>query len=249
MDAISNVEALGTDYGDAKRRCDEILNPQLDAWRKREEIAISSNHVMTGAFDWMVAIYKSSPLYRKLPAKTRKSYDAALRLASQHKLKNGRNFGTLPLTSITPGAADRLYDKLKDRPDGGERIRTAVLSVTVCKRAWNVARRDKPLLVPWENPFDKMELSYNPKATRPVTRDELVRFVKAADDAGESSLGIGAMIAYYGCNVRKTSSAGLAGATIVQQTPLMWLASFIIRPGNWSIFRYLTKTGHCSGQN
>jgi hypothetical protein len=42
-----------------------------------------------------------------------------------------------------------------------------------------------------------MELSYNPKPTRPVTRDELARFVKAADEAGEGSLGTAAMIAYY----------------------------------------------------
>jgi integrase len=192
-----NIEALGTDYADAKKRCDEVLNPQFDAWRKREEISDPSDHVTPGTFNWMITVYKSSPLYRKLPAKTRKSYDAALRLASQHKLKDGRDFGRLALSSITPGAADRLYDKLKDRPDGGERPRSAVLSVTICKRAWNVARRDKPKIVPWENPFDKMELSYEPKPTRPVTRDELTRFVKAADEAGEGSLGTAAMIAYY----------------------------------------------------
>ncbi len=145
----------------------------------------------------MIATYKSSPLYRKLAAKTRKSYDAALRLASQHKLKDGRTFGILPLTSITPGAADRLCAKLKQKPEGGERVRTAVLTVAVCKRAWNIARRDKPKVVPWENPFDKMELSYEPQPTRPVTLVELERFVRAADEAGEGSLGNAAMIAYY----------------------------------------------------
>jgi len=194
---ILAIEALGTEYAEAKNRCDELLNPQLDAWRKREEIALPSDHAVPGTFDWMVAVYKSSPLYRKLPARTRKSYDAAVRLASQHKLKDGRNFGRLALSSITPGAADRLFEKLKDKPDGGERVRTALLSVTVCKRAWNVARRDKPKIVPWEDPFDKMELSYEPKATRPVTHDELLRFVKAADELGEGSLGTAAMIAYY----------------------------------------------------
>lgn len=194
---ILNVETLGTDYAEAKKRCNELLNPQLDAWRKREEIALPSDHVLSGTFDWMVAVYKSSPLYRKLPAKTRKSYDSALRLASQHKLTDGRTFGMLALNSIMPGVADRLYAKLKERPDGGERVRTAVLCVTVCKRAWNIARRDKPKIVPWINPFDKMELTYEPKSTRPVTHDELLRFVKAADDAGESSLGTAAMIAYY----------------------------------------------------
>jgi hypothetical protein len=191
------IEALGTDYADAKKRCDELLNPQLDAWRRREAIVFPSDCKTVGTFDWMVAIYKSSPLYQKLPPKTRKSYDAALRLASQHVLKDGRTFGILHLRSITPGVVDRLFEKLRVKPDGAERVRTAVLSVTVCKRAWNIARRDKPKLVPWENPFDKMEISYNPKPTRPVTHHELVRFVAAADAAGEASLGTAAMIAYY----------------------------------------------------
>jgi hypothetical protein len=103
----------------------------------------------------------------------------------------------LALANITPGAADRLFDRLRERPDGGDRIRTAVLSMTVCKRAWNVARRDKPKIVPWENPFQKMEISYDPKTTRPVTHDELTLFVKAADEMGECSVGTAAMIAYY----------------------------------------------------
>jgi hypothetical protein len=191
------IAALGTDYAGAKKRCDEILNPQFDAWRKREEVAPPIDHAALATFDWMISIYKSSPHYQKLAAKTRKSYDAALRLASQYKLKDGRNFGALLLNSITPGTADRLYAKLKEKPCGGERPRTAQLSVTVCKRAWNIARRDKPKMVPWENPFEKMELTYAPKQTRPVTHDELLRLVKAADEAGENSLGTAAMIAYY----------------------------------------------------
>jgi integrase len=190
------VEPLGVDYTSAKQRCDEVLNPQFDAWRGREEI-VPSDRAVPGTFDWMIAVYKSSPLFRKLPTRTQKSYDAALRLASQHKLKDKRRFGMLPLASVTPGAADRLFDRLRQRPDGGDRVRTAVLSVTVCKRAWNVARRDKPKIVPWENPFDKMEISYDPKPTRPVTYDELIRFVKAADELGENSVGTAAMIAYY----------------------------------------------------
>jgi hypothetical protein len=190
------VEALGLDYALAKQRCDELLNPQFDAWRKREEF-VRPDRAQSGTFDWMIAIYKSSPLFQKLPARTQKSYDAALRLASQHELRDKRRFGMLPLASITPGAADRLFDRLKQRPDGGDRIRTAVLSVIVCKRAWNVARRDKPKIVPWENPFQKMEISYDPKTTKPVTHNELNLFVKAADEKGERSIGTAAMIAYY----------------------------------------------------
>jgi integrase len=116
---------------------------------------------------------------------------------SQYTLKNGRSFGTLDLKSINPGAADRLFAKLKKRSDGGERARTAILSVTVCKRAWNVARRSKPTIVPSLNPFQKMELEYHPKPTRAVTHDDLMRFVKKADEQGKASIGTAAMIAYY----------------------------------------------------
>ena len=64
-----NIEALGTDYADAKKRCDELLNPQFDAWRKREEIALPFDHAVPGTFDWLVAIYKTHPKYNKKPAK------------------------------------------------------------------------------------------------------------------------------------------------------------------------------------
>src|SRR5262245_47276023 len=70
------AEPLGTDYGAAKLRCDQILNPQFDAWRTKGEAPQSS--VAFGTFDWLVSVYKSSPLYTKKPARTRKSIDAAL---------------------------------------------------------------------------------------------------------------------------------------------------------------------------
>ncbi len=58
-------------------------------------------------------------------------------------------------------------------------------------------RRDKPNIVPVANPFERMGLSYKAMPTRPVTHIELVKFVKAANEAGEASIGSAAMIAYY----------------------------------------------------
>ncbi|MFY9293983.1 MAG: hypothetical protein WAP03_25290 [Methylorubrum rhodinum] len=42
-----------------------------------------------------------------------------------------------------------------------------------------------------------MGLSYTSKRTRPVNHDELTRFVRAADEGGEGSLGTAAMIAFF----------------------------------------------------
>lgn len=67
----------------------------------------------------------------------------------------------------------------------------------MCKRAWNVARRDRSDLIPADNPFAKMGLPYTSKRTRPVNHDELMHFVRAADEGGEGSLGTAAMIAFF----------------------------------------------------
>ena len=210
-------EALGTDYARAKERCDQVLNPQFDGWLTGSSPeAIVSNRPAVGTFDWLVSIYKALPKYTRRPEKTRKSYDAALRLVSQHKLKDGRLFGSLSIPSIKPATVDVLFDKLRivHEPvlegkliignDGTpvmrsrERTRTAVLAMVCCRTAWNWARRDKPEIIPASNPFAGVDMeSYKAKPTRPVTHDELLRFVKATDDAGDASIGTAAMIAFY----------------------------------------------------
>jgi hypothetical protein len=191
-------EALGTDYGAAKQRCDDVLNPHYRSWlSKGEGVGPGRERAMRGTFDWMVAIYKASPKYTKLPADSRSSYDRMLNMVSVLVLKDGRTFGSLTPASITPGAADKLHERIKVHPKGGERIRTAVLAMKVCQRAWNVARRSEPKMVPSDNPFQKMDLAYRAKPTRLFKHDDLQKFVAAADAAGEQSIGTAAMIAFY----------------------------------------------------
>jgi hypothetical protein len=210
------IKALGTDYGVAKAQCDAELNPRFDAWRSRGESNVSMLPTV-GTFDWLVGTYKTLPKYTRRPEKTRKSYDAALRLVSQHKLKDGRLFGSLSIASITPGAADRLFDKLRVVSEGvvdddgkaiigndgtpvmrtRERTRTAVLAMVCCRTAWNWARRDQSEIIPASNPFAGVDLQYEARPTRPVTHAELMLFVAAADEAREASIGTAAMIAFY----------------------------------------------------
>jgi len=187
-------EALGTDYGTAKRRCDEILNPHYRAWLRGGEAETTGAE--TGSFDWMVAIYKRSHRYTERGEETRASYDRMLRLVSAHALKDGRRFGRLSLSSITPGAADKLFAKLKIGGKAGQRTRTAVLAMRVCQRAWNVALRSEPKIVPAQNPFQKMGLSYKAKPTKVFGRPELLKFVGKADEMGDSSIGTAALIAF-----------------------------------------------------
>jgi integrase len=188
-------EPLGTDYGEAKRRCDDVLNPQFHAWRTNGEIDEHSRP-LPYTFDWLVSVYKSSPKYSRLSPGTQGDYDRVLSLVSKHKIKDGRHFGELTLRSITPGAADRLHARLVEG-GAGNRHRTAKLAMDVCRRAWSVAHRDKPTAVPTENPFAQMGLCYRPKVTRAATYEELEAFVHAADALGYRSIGTAALIAFF----------------------------------------------------
>src|SRR5262249_1311014 len=48
-----------------------------------------------------------------------------------------------------------------------------------------------------ENPFERMGLTYRPRQTRPVTRDEMMKLVEAADAVGAPSIGTACMISFY----------------------------------------------------
>lgn len=190
-----DAEPLGSDYTLAKARCDEVLNPQFESWRKRE-LPLETTRALPGTYDWLVAVYKSLPAYAKKPDKTRRSYDAALAIIADFKLKDGRRFGALGLKSITPGAVDRLYHKILDG-GRGDRQRTAKLCIDVARNAWNKARRDKPTIVPSENPFKGVEIEYEPKETSAATLAQVMTFVAKADELGRASLGTAAMIGFF----------------------------------------------------
>ena len=189
-------EALGSDYGAAKARCDDYLNPLFKSWRTGGE-SDAKRSASIGSFDWLVDEYKSSKKYTKLPVRTRSGYDRALEDVAGFILKDGRRFGDLHAKSIDAKAVDKLYDRLKVGAGGILRHRSALLSMTVCKLAWNVARRNRPAIVPETNPFKGIVVEYEPKQNRAATLAELVQFVRAADEDGTPSLGTAAMIAFY----------------------------------------------------
>ncbi|MCA0320677.1 MAG: site-specific integrase [Proteobacteria bacterium] len=195
-----DARALGGEFSNAKAHCDDVLNPQFDAWRLGRSGSLAPLGPLVGSFDWMVSIYKAHPAYQERPAKTQTSYDAALALVSKYTLKNGQDVGSQQINSITPGVVDKLHSALRTVVKDGvqyDRTRTALLSMQVCRRAWKIAYRVKSSIVPAENPFAKMGLAYKPTPTKPVSHAILMQFVKAADDHGYASLGTAAMIAFY----------------------------------------------------
>ena len=103
----------------------------------------------------------------------------------------------LNVNSVKAATVDKLYERLKVGSDGKPRHRSALLSMTVCKLAWDIAHRVHPNMVPAASPFKGVDVEYEPKQNRAATLEELMQFVRAADEDGTPSLGTAAMIAFY----------------------------------------------------
>lgn len=200
-------EALGTDYAAAVARAENVLLPAFDSWRTAGASDLVPKGPAPASFDWMVTEFKASPKFAKLSPRTRRDHDRLLSLVSEVTLKDGRQFGTVSVSQITEGVADALYARVRwvVETDGKgnevkrERLTTANHMMASIQRAWNVARRAHPKIVPAVNPFERMERQYSDRTTVAANFDQLARFVAACDEAGVSSIGTAALIAWHWC--------------------------------------------------
>ena len=122
------------------------------------------------------------------------------------------------------------------------RQRTAKLAMDVCRRAWGVAYRSFPTIVPAQNPFSKMGLSYKPLKTR-GTFEELNSFVAKADELGYRSLGTAALIAFWWLQREEDIFLRLGWShyrRLMRRTPSEF--SITRRPSQ-SMCRFTTRTG------
>lgn len=183
------AEALGTAYAEAKSRCDQILNPLLDAWATGTEKQLAA----LGTFDWLVQEFQKCAEYRDdIGDETRRNYSRDLQLIADYQLKNGDRFGHLRLQEINRLATKRLFQKLSEGRESRARA-----AMRASRRAWNVLSTEHSEFFPAENPFSNMQIKSQPiSGNRAATWDELMSFIEAADDFGSPSIGTAALIGY-----------------------------------------------------
>lgn len=178
--------SLGSDYAEAAKRA-HAYNDALDFWRIHHRLPgeAAAPHIIRGSIDDVFETYRthapSKPRsYERLDPSTRADYDRGLKRFANYALKDGRRVGEVLAIDLDPGSVDRIYDKLVIAEDGSERRRSANLMIAACRRAWNVAHRAKPDMVPSANPFARMGLTHQGSETTPATYAELVVFEEAA---------------------------------------------------------------------
>jgi hypothetical protein len=199
-------EPLGTDYAAAASRAETVLLPALDSWRSGGETDSppTAGLARTGTLDWVFAEYRADRRFTQLGVRTRRNHEVGFLLVGGYVLKDGNRLGQARLTSITTAVVDALYEKLlviKESDASGnvmerERRTTINHAMKTARRAWNVAARRNPGMVPVVNPFAKMGLRSSDRETPTAAFAELQAFRAKAIEMGLPSLATAALIAW-----------------------------------------------------
>jgi hypothetical protein len=184
---ISN-QPLGTDYETA---CGEngaggraeALNQLFDEWNKKrlgQEIPTGSLY-RYGTVDWLFREYKSSKAYlEKVAERSRPDYERTMLMVTDIVTKKGDRIGARLVRSITPRAADKIYETIIIGPKG-KRLRQGEKAVALCRKAWRVVQRlypkefDNKIPNPWEGVTRERRVKKKKPA---ATREQVYAFAQ-----------------------------------------------------------------------
>jgi hypothetical protein len=201
--AIPN-EPLGADYAvacgvDGKGGRAFALNGLFDEWWKAKNGEPVKSVARYGTVDWLFREYKSSKRYReRVSQRTRQDYELLMQLVLNLPTKRGDRVAQRLVKSISPLAADKIYDQVCLGPNG-PRPRQGEKVVALCRAAWRVVRRLHPDCfdgsVP--NPWDGVTRHRRTMKTKPAaTREEVYQFAWGAIGAGYPEPAAAAVICF-----------------------------------------------------
>ncbi|XWN33293.1 MAG: hypothetical protein ROR55_09565 [Devosia sp.] len=86
-------------------------NDELDEWRASRHLGDGQRQLgQFGSVRWLVELYlRSEPFLENVGERSRPDYRNILQAMCGLPTKDGRNVGDLPVKSITPRAADKIY--------------------------------------------------------------------------------------------------------------------------------------------
>jgi hypothetical protein len=188
-------EGLGTSYAAAVERAHH-LNHKLDDWRAGRDEGLEEGPPLFGSLAWMFAAFQQTRRFKGLAERTKPGYRAAMERLTEIKTKEGERCGDYLLKTVTPLAADMLYDRLRIGKKGQEIFRQANLSIWLAGLAWRMVQRRYPDVFPEINPFEGIERESRKTAKPAATRKEAYALSDALRQMGHPHLGLVPLVCY-----------------------------------------------------
>jgi hypothetical protein len=215
-------QALGTDYGLARVKCDgdprdenyRGLNGFLDAWRaskgETKDLDLMPSY---GTVDWWFERYfRSDAFQKKVSDRSKPDYKKALKrmadMTPAKPLPGIMRVGQLPARSIGPAAVDKMYVRLRGG-ESGTKYRSANLTIDIAKKAWRVVQRRYPDLFHDRNPFEGLERIHSDGEVEPATREQAYALAMALKEIGHPHLGAAPLICFEWLQRPENVLAGL----------------------------------------
>jgi len=179
-------EPLGASYeaacgDDGKGGRAATLNGLFDEWngQRRGEPGEQGIIARYGTIDWLFRQYKTEKAYtEKVSPRSRPDYERIMQMICDTVGKSGRRIGERQIMEVTPRAADKIYDKIINGPNG-LRLRQGEKVAGLCRKVWRIMRRLHPELFDKKhpNPWDDFTLKSRTKTKKhAVTREEVYKF-------------------------------------------------------------------------
>jgi hypothetical protein len=185
-------EPLGSDYSvacgsDGNGGRAAALNGLFDEWLKIKSGEPVQSVARYGTIDWLFREYKNSKRYReRVSRRTRGDYELLMQIVLDLPTKRGDCVGQRLVKSITPLAADKIYEQVCVGPRG-LRPRQGEKVVALCRASWRVVHRlypdcfDRDVPNPWEGVTKHRRIM---KTKPAATREQVYQFAWGAIDAG-----------------------------------------------------------------
>ncbi|RAH99217.1 hypothetical protein DLJ53_21980 [Acuticoccus sediminis] len=197
-----NIIALGVDLG--QRELDDAArtwNVALDEWRAELNIMRDASSVLPskyGTIDWLIDQYvKSRDYAANVSDRTARTYRNVFKQVGNLPTKSEQTprFGQVSTRSITPRAADKIYEAMCE----GGKFRRGEMAIKQMRRAWDVVGRLYPdtMPTPERNPWRGVALvrrASTPKAA--VTRDVVYHFAEEALRQGKPEAAAAAVVCF-----------------------------------------------------
>ena len=190
-------QKLGTDLRQAELDAAAHLhNARFDEWRIGGVLTPERRYAAHGTVEWLFEEYQASEIFkRRVSARSRADYRLLFDAISDLPTKSGGRFGQLPISSVTPAAAEKVYARMIE----GEKFRRGEKAVMYCKTVWRLMQPHHPREFPREvpNPWIGVQLvKRNRVVKKAVDRESVYTFAWAAVEAGRYEAAAAAVICF-----------------------------------------------------
>ncbi|WP_339892897.1 hypothetical protein [uncultured Devosia sp.] len=171
-------------------------NALFEEWRLGKTSTPSRTYAAHGTVEWLFEQYQASTIFkRRVSVRSRPDYARVFNAIANQPTKTGGRFGQLPVASVTPAAAEKIYVRMLE----GDTFRRGEKAVMYCKTAWRLMQPHHPREfgkdVP--NPWVGVQLVKRAiKSKNAINREEVYTFAWAAVGAGKPEAAAAAIICF-----------------------------------------------------